>query len=116
MVGVNGIDKLFPLGYNDSMKYELQMTHTFDQWLKKLDKNVRFKLLERLDRVAFGNLGDYKAITSDLFELRCFFGGGIRLYFTIRQMRIVLLLVGGNKSSQERDVEKAKMILKNIED
>ena len=98
------------------MKYELQMTHIFQQWLKKLDRTTRLKLLERLDRVSYGNLGDCKAIANDLFELRCFFGGGIRLYFTIHQLQIVLLLVGGNKDSQERDIEKAKKILKDLED
>jgi len=77
------------------MKYELQMTRIFQQWLKKLDRTIQIKLLERLDRVAYGNLGDCKMIANDLFELRCFFGGGIRLYFTIRQLQVVLLLVGG---------------------
>lgn len=116
-MAVNAIDKLFPEGYNYYMKkYELQMTQTFNQWLKNLDKFTQLKLLERLDRVAAGNLGDCKTIANDLFELRCFFGGGIRLYFTIRQLQIVLLLVGGNKSSQERDIEKAKTVLKNLED
>lgn len=98
------------------MKYELQMTRIFQQWLKKLDRTTRLKLLERLDRVAYGNLGDCKMIAHDLFELRCFFGGGIRLYFTLRRLQIVLLLVGGNKDSQERDIEKAKEILKDLED
>jgi len=98
------------------MKYELQMTRIFQQWLKKLDRTTRLKLLERLDRVAYGNLGDYKTIAHDLFELRCFFGGGIRLYFTLRRLQIVLLLVGGNKDSQERDIEKAEEILKDLED
>lgn len=98
------------------MKYELQMTRIFQQWLKKLDRTTRLKLLERLDRVAYGNLGDCKTIAYDLFELRCFFGGGIRLYFTLRRFQIVLLLVGGNKDSQERDIEKAEEILKDLED
>lgn len=69
-----------------------------------------------LDRVSYGNLGDCKTIADNLFELRCFFGGGIRLYFTIRQLQIVLLLVGGNKNSQERDIERAKKILEDLED
>jgi putative addiction module killer protein len=98
------------------MKYELQITQTFNQWFKKLDKQTGIKLLERLNRVESGNLGDCKAIGKDLFELRCFFGGGIRLYFTIRQQHIVLLLAGGNKSSQDRDIEKARLILDNLED
>lgn len=107
---------MFPEGYTQTVKYELQMTRIFQQWLKKLDRTTRLKLLERLDRVSYGSLGDCKTIANDLFELRCFFGGGIRLYFTIRQLQVVLLLVGGNKDSQERDIEKAKKILKDIED
>lgn len=77
---------------------------------------TRIKLLERLDRVAYENLGDYKMIANDLFELRCFFGGGVRLYFTIRQFQVVLLLAGGNKDSQERDIERAKKMLKDFEE
>ncbi len=69
-----------------------------------------------LDRVSCGNLGDCKTIANNLFELRCFFGGGIRLYFTLRQLQVVLLLVGGNKDSQERDIERAKEIREDLED
>lgn len=98
------------------MKYELQTTKTFTQWFKKLDKSTSIKLLDRLSRVETGNLGDYKAINRDLFELRCFFGGGIRLYFTIRNQWVVLLLASGDKSTQDRDIEKAKTILNNLED
>jgi len=53
---------------------------------------------------------------ANLFELRCFFGGGIRVYYTIRQEQVVLLLAGGDKSSQARDIEKATALLKNLED
>jgi putative addiction module killer protein len=63
-----------------------------------------------------GHFGDYKPLSADLFELRCFFGAGLRVYFTIRHQQLVLLLVGGDKSSQDRDVEKAKTILKSLED
>ncbi|SJM91836.1 conserved hypothetical protein [Crenothrix polyspora] len=52
---------------------------------------------------------------SNLFELRCFFGGGIRVYYTIRNQQVVLLWVGGDKSSQSRDIEKAKTILNTFE-
>ncbi|WP_096291656.1 type II toxin-antitoxin system RelE/ParE family toxin [Nitrosomonas ureae] len=98
------------------MKYELQITQTFSQWFKKLDKTTTIKLLERLDRVTAGNLGDHKAIANGLFELRCFFGSGIRLYFTIRNQQSVLLLAGGNKSTQAKDIEKAKAIMNKLED
>lgn len=48
--------------------------------------------------------------------MRCFFGGGIRMYYTIRNQRIVLLLAGGDKTSQDEDIEKAKAILETLED
>ena len=98
------------------MKYELQTTQTFNHWFAKLkDRTVKNKLLSRLARVENGNFGDVKALASDLFELRCFLGGGIRVYYTIRNQRLVLLLAGGDKSSQERDIEKAKAILSTLE-
>lgn len=99
------------------MKYELQSTQTFNQWLAKLkDKTVKNQLLSRLARVENGHFGDTKTLAADLFELRCFFGGGLRVYYTIRNQRIILLLAGGDKSSQERDIEKAKAILNMLED
>ncbi|GAB6139280.1 hypothetical protein JCM14076_00090 [Methylosoma difficile] len=99
------------------MKYELQSTTTFNHWFAKLkDKTVKNQLLSRLARIENGNFGDTKALSANLFELRCFFGGGIRLYYTIRNQRIVLLLVGGEKSSQDKAIEKAKSILNTLKD
>lgn len=99
------------------MKYTLQSTQTFTRWLSGLkDKTVKNQLLSRLARVENGHFGDAKALTSDLFELRCFFGGGLRVYYTIRDQQVVLLLVGGDKSNQDQDIEKAKSILKSLED
>ncbi|SNX58778.1 putative addiction module killer protein [Nitrosomonas ureae] len=116
ILSLHPIVKSYPIGYNYHMKYELQITQTFSQWFKKLDKTTTIKLLERLDRVTAGNLGDHKAIANGLFELRCFFGSGIRLYFTIRNQQSVLLLAGGNKSTQAKDIEKAKAIMNKLED
>jgi putative addiction module killer protein len=97
------------------MKYELQSTQTFNHWLSKLkDRTVKSQLLSRLAWVENGNFGDTKTLAGNLFELRCFFSGGIRVYYTIRHQRIVLLLVGGDKGSQDRDIEKAKAILETL--
>jgi putative addiction module killer protein len=65
------------------------------------------RLKERLDRVALGNLGDYKQINKDIFELRLAFGAGYRIYFYEEDRKIVLLLSGGNKSTQKKDIKKA---------
>ncbi len=98
------------------MKYELQSTQTFSHWLAKLkDRTVKNQLLSRLARIENGHFGDTKTLSADLFELHCFYGGGIRVYYTIRNQRIVLLLAGGDKVSQNRDIEKAKAILHTLE-
>ncbi|MCG8565163.1 MAG: type II toxin-antitoxin system RelE/ParE family toxin [Desulfobacterales bacterium] len=76
---------------------------------------MKIRLLARLARVENGNFGDYKALTDNLFELRFFFGSGLRIYYTIQEDRIVLLLVGGKKASQNKDIEKAKTLLKALE-
>ncbi len=99
------------------MKYELQSTRTFTRWFSSLkDRTVRNQLLSRLARVETGQFGDSKLLDANLYELRCFFGGGLRVYYTLRHQQIVLLLAGGNKSSQSRDIEKAKALLLDLED
>jgi len=98
------------------MSYQLTSTSIFDKWFDGLkDRQTKNKVLARLDRVANGNFGDNKAIGGDLYELRFFFGAGLRIYYTIRCGEIVLLLAGGNKSTQSRDVQKAKDILEELE-
>jgi len=72
--------------------------------------------LARLNRVENGNFGDFKKISTNLFELRFFFGSGLRIYYTIQDVRVVFLLVGGVKSTQDRDIEKAAALLNELED
>ena len=98
------------------MKYEIDTTSHFDKWLKKLrDSTVRYRLLARFDHVAKGNFGDTKRIATNLFELRFFFGSGYRVYYTIQNEKIVLLLCGGDKSTQSKDITRAKLLLAQLE-
>jgi len=98
------------------MKYELCNTQSFSIWFAKLkDSSVKRKILARLARVENGNFGDCKQIDVSLFELRFFLGGGLRIYYTIQANKVVLLVTGGDKSSQSKDIEKAKNILKELE-
>jgi len=98
------------------MKYELEQTLVFKNWISSKNvKPFKVRLLARFERIKNGNFGDYKKIANDLFELRFFFSGGFRVYYTIRNQRVVLLLVGGDKSSQTGDIKKAKALLKNLE-
>ncbi len=98
------------------MKYEITSTSFFDKWLKGLkDRTTRNKVLARIDRIQNGNFGDFKLLGNNLFELRFFFGGGLRIYYTIRNYQVVLLLHGGSKSSQRRDIEKARQMIQELE-
>jgi putative addiction module killer protein len=96
--------------------YQLQQTDVFEKWLAGLeDRKAKARILARLDAVRLGNLGDSKAIGGALRELRVHAGPGYRLYFTQRQSVVILLLCGGSKSTQGRDIERAKRLLKDIE-
>lgn len=98
------------------MNYELESTPTFVKWLSKLkDRSTRNRLLARLSRLETGNFGDLKSIDTNLYELRFFFGSGIRIYYTIKKSRIILLLAAGDKSTQTQDIAKAKELLLQME-
>ena len=73
-------------------------------------------MLARLDRVALGNLGDYKQLNDNIFKLRLFFGSGYRIYYTIRNNQIILLLCGGDKKTQSKDIKRVIVILKEWQD
>ena len=99
------------------MSYEIVTTETFKRWLAKVkDRQARKAIAMRLVRAEAGNLGDVKPVGSAVSEMRIFVGKGYRIYFTIRNGQLVILLCGGDKSSQARDIEQAKEILKNLEE
>jgi len=76
-------------------------------WLESFkDEIVRFRIKERLDHIAFGNMGDYKFIDKGVSEFRLSFGSGYRIYFA-EEGNVILLLCGGDKSTQKRDIKKA---------
>ena len=84
----------------------------FDQWLDSLrDKLTVARIASRLNRVALGNLGDVKSIGGGVSELRLAFGSGYRVYFGQDGDRIILLLCGGDKGTQERDIRVARIYL-----
>jgi putative addiction module killer protein len=98
------------------MKYELRSSKQYDKWFAKLkDSSIKIKVLARLDRVENGNFGDFKQIGSNLFELRFFFGSGLRVYYTIQESRVFFLLAGGDKSTQSKDIERASKLLNELE-
>jgi len=99
------------------MQYELQSTEHFDKWLAKVkDRQLRARIVRRIDCMVIGVFGDCKTINTNLFELRLFFGPGYRVYYTINKKRIIFLLAGGAKSTQPKDIEKALALLKTLEE
>ena len=98
------------------MKYKILTTAKFDKWFKGLkDKKTRFRIESRINQVSKGNFGDTKAIDANISELRFFFAGGIRIYYTLQGSEIVLLINGGDKSSQSKDIATAKALFEQLE-
>ncbi|RCJ20666.1 addiction module protein [Nostoc sp. ATCC 43529] len=83
--------------------------NVFDEWLDSLrDKRTKAKIRARLDRVEDGNLGDCKSVGEGVCELRIDYGPGYRIYFGQEGITIIILLCGGDKSTQEQDIVKAQ--------
>ena len=90
---------------------ELRQTEIFRKWRTKLkDERARVLIASRLDRLAFGNAGDVKPVGQGVSELRIDHGPGYRVYFQKRGNTIILLLCGGDKRTQDRDIKMAKRL------
>lgn len=96
---------------------ELRTTETFDKWLASLkDRQIKARIHMRIDRLLKGNPGDVSSVGEGVSEMRLFHRPGYRLYFVQRGSTVVVLLCGGNKDTQQRDIAKAKLLAKNVED
>ncbi|MBW7837742.1 MAG: type II toxin-antitoxin system RelE/ParE family toxin [Sphingomonadales bacterium] len=90
---------------------ELIKSVAFDRWLRGLrDRRARARIQARLDRLVIGNPGDIKTLGSGISEMRIDYGPGYRVYYMQRGPVVVILLSGGDKSSQQSDIAKAKEI------
>src|SRR5690349_13560589 len=88
----------------------------FEIWLKEIKEPLtRASILTRLNRLKLGNFGDCKALQEGVCELRIHFGPGIRIYYGKIGRKVILLLCGGDKGSQDRDIAKAKEYLKDYQ-
>jgi len=85
-------------------------------WYNSLDKSVQKRIDMRIDKLEEGHYGDFKCISKDLFELRCKFGARYRIYFTEDESIIILILCAGDKSTQVKDIQKAKEIIDEIKE
>jgi len=96
--------------------FTVQQTQEFQDWLDGLkDIKAQLRIVARLRLAEAGNLGDWKSVGNEVSEMRVAFGPGYRLYFTRRQNILIVMLAGGDKSTQARDIKRAQKILRQLE-
>jgi putative addiction module killer protein len=101
-------DNEYPFGYILSMN-RIERSEEFVTWLERLsDKKGKARILSRIDAAMLGNFGDCEPVGEGVSEMRVHFGPGYRVYYTRREAVVYLLLLGGEKSSQARDIKRAK--------
>ncbi len=112
----DNIDKLQNVLY-EGQSYAIEQTDLFANWLCSLrDRNGRNRILKRLARLMDGQFGDVKPVGDGGHELRMFFGPGYRVYFMRQGEVVILLLAGGDKDSQFRDIAVAKDLARSVRD
>ena len=96
---------------------EIRKTETFARWIDNLrDIRARARILVRIERLALGNAGDVKPVGEGVSELRIDYGPGYRVYYKMIESSVVILLAGGSKGTQSRDIEKALQLAHNLQE
>ena len=94
---------------------EIRKTENFAKWIDELhDMRARARILVRIERLAAGNPGDVKAVGEGVSELRIDCGSGYRVYYKKHGQKVVILLVGGDKSTQAKDIKTALRLSRNL--
>lgn len=97
------------------MNYLIQQTMIFATWHASVrDVRAKLAIARRIDRASAGNLGDIKPVGDGVSEMRVDVGAGYRVYFTMRNSVVIVLLAGGDKSSQTADIRRAKKLAKEV--
>lgn len=105
---------MYPFGYIFSVN-TLWRTDEFDRWLARMkDAVAKARILLRLRAAELGNFGDCEPVGKGVSEMRIHVGPGYRVYFARRGEAVYWLLLGGDKSSQQRDIERARRMLKEL--
>ena len=95
----------------------VEQTDEYRRWIEGLrDRTGRARVLVRVDRLIHGNPGQYRDLTEGVSELKIDFGPGYRVYYTRRATRLLLLLAGGDKSTQQKDIAKAIELARNFQE
>ena len=99
----------------DNADMEVVYTEIFEAWVRRLrDQRARASIITRMERIEDGNFGDYRSVGGGISELRINVGVGYRVYYTIRGNTVVILLCGGDKSSQQRDIRRARQMANEV--
>jgi putative addiction module killer protein len=94
---------------------EVRRTEQFSGWLRKLrDSQARARIIVRIQRMEEGNLGDVKSVREGVSELRINYGPGYRVYLVRRGETVIILLCGGDKSTQQQDIRTALILAKEV--
>lgn len=92
-------------------------TEVFDAWFSSLkDRQAARRIQARIDRAEDGHFGDYKPVGEGVSEMRIHYGPGFRIYFTLRGTEVVILLAGGDKSSQTKDIKAAQSMARELKE
>jgi putative addiction module killer protein len=95
--------------------FEMRQTDEYQRWFERLrDVHAQLRIAARIRRVSLGNLGDVKPVGEGVSELRIPYGPGYRVYLTRQGETVIILLAGGDKSSQRRDIERAKELARGL--
>jgi putative addiction module killer protein len=97
------------------MMYDIETTENFDSWLGSIrDGKTRMVIVKRIRSMSLGSFGETRSLEAGLFEAKIHYGAGFRLYFVNKGTKIIVLLCGGDKSTQEQDIKKARKMAKEI--
>lgn len=95
--------------------YQIRETDAYQKWFESLrDLHAQLRIAARIRRVSLGNLGDVKSVGEGVHELRITYGPGYRVYFVQQGDTVIVLLAGGDKSTQKRDIERARELARGL--
>ncbi len=107
---------VYPIGYNSGM-LTLQRSDEFDDWLANLrDQRGKARIAARLISAQLGNFGEYRVLDEGVCELKIDFGPGYRVYYVRRGEVVYLLLCGGDKSTQKKDIKRAVQMARELKE
>jgi putative addiction module killer protein len=97
--------------------YKIKKSTHFVKWIDTLkDLRGKIAIVRRIERMSQGNFGDVKSVGDNISELHITVGPGYRVYFTKHEEKLIILLIGGDKSTQSKDINKAKKLLEELKD